>query len=368
MPDEVLAVLIDDSEDDQRYAARLTAVGLPCEVVPLQQSSDDVVADVVGRVEDGRCDIALIDYRLDAEQQESVGGRVSYRGGSIAAGIRERVAGIPLVLITTESWYEAYLSEAPQLRGLFDAVVLKKRLSSRAERPKVATELVELAAGFRQIGAANPTGWTDVSDLLQADATSLGDLDGASLPVGTAAIAGWILEELLAFSGPTVDEHDAAAIMGIAIGSFRRQDAQALLAESKYGGVFSSTRERWWRHRLEMILQELIGDTARSSAANRAKKVAESLNLTGHQIRSARCTWCGGSEVARACTLCREPVDPSHGLVTTDSRPAWAARGFVCFTCVQTGRADGVSFQRGTDAIVERIRSGELAPESPHGS
>lgn len=358
---EPRAVLIDDSTEDQKHAERLTKAGLACDLVALRPSSDDVVAEVIERVEAGRCDLVIIDYRLDAEPQSSFGSRAAYRGASLAAGIRERLPSLPLVLTTTEEWYDSQLSESPQLKGLFDAVVLKRRLASRHERLGVVVELTSIAKAFSAVEQSGPSDWHQLFELLGVSADSIGDFDGEQFPKGTAAIVRWIQGELLSISGPTVDDHDAAAVMGISVSSFRRDDVAQYCQGARYRGVLSDVRSRWWRRELEALGRAAAESVDVSSGDSRAAAVAAAIGVTGKQVRSAKCVWCGETDVARACTVCREPVDPGHGLTSSQARPAWGARAFVCFRCIQTGRADGIPFQRGTDAVLEALRSGQLS-------
>lgn len=364
MTGSVSAVFVDDDEEDRRYAQRLTTAGLECSAVVPPDELRSLVATIKERSKNGSCDIVLLDYRLDAKAVEPSGHRVSYRGAQAAAAIREKLPDLPLVLVTTEPKLRATLAHSPGLRALFDHEVLKKRLADRAERPQVVLELTELAVGFRRIRDSSRSDWSGIATLLGAGAEDLADVARSQLPVGVTGIGGWILDQLLEFAGPLVDADDAAARLGIAGSSFRRPEVQSAIEPMRYAGPFESWRVRWWTRDLERWLGSIRTDEDDPVEDNRSRAIARALKLSGHVIRSASCTWCGGRSVVRACSICREPVDGAHGLVLVTDRPHWAERPVACYSCVQAGRADGRPMQSGVEAVVGALKGGRLRPEA----
>ncbi len=360
MNGSVTALFVDDDSEDRLHAERLAAAGLECVGIAPPKELKDLVALIKAAVSDEGCGAVLLDYRLDATVVEPHGGRVPYRGAQAAAAIREQIPGLPLVLVTTEPKLRATLAQSPGLRGLFDHEVLKKRLVSRAERKQVALELTELAVGFQEIREANPSDWAGMASLLSARPEDLGDVARSRLPVGVAGTAGWLIEELLGLPGPLIDEDSAAALLGVVVSAFRRPELQEAVAATRYCGPFASWHPRWWRVGLERWLATLGGEPGDPTEDDRSRRIGSALQLSGHVVRTSTCTWCRGRDVVHACSLCREPVDAAHALVTVDDRPHWADRPVACYSCIQSGRADGLPFLPGSDAIVQALVTGKL--------
>ncbi len=311
----------------------------------------------------------LLDYRLDAEAT-AAGKRRGYRGGSIAAVLKEHIPDMPIVLVTTEHKFRKNLTGKPEVRRLFDHTVLKQRIASRSERPQVVLELTELATGFREIREATGSGWSRVTGLLRAgnDARSVTALALASPPAGTTEIAQWILHGFIAYPGLLVDEADAAAMLGVAASSMRRSEVRNVLAACAYDGPFSRWHERWWRGRLQRWLTAIASDRQGIAGEERAPVIAKHLDVSRNIVRSATCVWCGGRNVVRACTLCRQAVDPQHALpALVDERPRWVDNATLCFECIQRGRVSTAHFQPGTEQIAASIQSGRLRPEDRNG-
>ncbi len=356
----IRAVLVDDSIDDLRYAERLTRDGLACDTLPPPSSSEELRRQIAERRAKSECDIVLLDYRLDAEGTATESRR-DYRGGTVAAELREHLPDLPIVLVSTEEKLRSGLAGKSDVRGLFDHKVLKQRIASRSERKTVVVELLDLAEGFRNVASEKGEGWERIARVIggQSVLPMLSRLEMTVPPAGTAEICGWILDDLLAFPSLVLDEHDASATLGIAVSTFRRNEVQAAVAEYRYSGVFANMHQRWWIADLTAWLTLLAGGEPGLSGGNRSKLIAKALNLSPQAARAASCVWCGSKDVVRACSICRKHIDPLHGLqATVDDRPRWASQAVVCFECIETGRGDLAHFQPGTDSIIRGIKTG----------
>jgi hypothetical protein len=357
-------VLVDDSPEDLKYAERLTRDGLDCRALVPPGTAEELQAQIGKLASEGRCDVVLVDYRLDAEVDPHTHERRRYRGGSVAAELKEWEPDTPVVLVTTEQWVREYLEGNPTVRRLFDHQILKDRLASRSERPTVVLEIVELARGFRRIARAGGKGWGRVAQLLAAEGEEEEGLEGLALlnaPSATAEIAQFILGGLVRFPGLLLDEHDAAAVLGVTVFSFQRPEVQQALGSTRYEGVFSAWHARWWRGRTHRWLTLAGGANGGREGDWRARAVAAAAGKSLRSVRPARCTWCDGLDVSRACSLCHEPVDVMHSLVAVvDDRPAWTDDAIVCYRCVAEGRAENVRFQAGVGSVRAALKDGEL--------
>lgn len=367
MKKKVSAIFVDDDEDDRRYAQRLTDAGLGCTAVLPPEELKELVAQLKTLRRNGACDIVFLDYRLDANPVEPRGRRVPYRGAEAAAAIRERLPGLPLVLVTTEPKLRRNLGKAPGLRGLFDLEVLKKRLANRHERKRVVVEVTDLAMGFHTISEASPSDWPGVARLLGAGEEGMTEVSRSQLPAGVAGLAAWLIHDLLRLSGPLLDEDAAAVLLGIARSSFLRSEVQEAITPARYTGPFGTWHPRWWKRGLEQWLASLPAPDDSEEEDERPRTIAGALGLSRHVIRAATCNWCRGRQVVQTCSICREPVDASHALVVVGDRPQWARRPVACYACIQAGRAEGVPFQPGTEAVVRALTSGDLRTDLSHG-
>jgi hypothetical protein len=368
---EIRALLVDDHEADLVFADRLTAAGLPTTGLQPTESLSSLIDQIGEQLDAGQVHVVLLDYRLD---DTLIGGAspVGYRGGTVAAQLKERAPDHPVVLFTTEQKLSSSLARQPTLRDLFDHQVLKEQLASRNRRD-VVDQVRDLALGYVRTAAlvgSGASGWTLVAQAMNAseDVTSvLEQLFESEAPAGTSAVARFLLDEVLQRTGPLVSASEAAVRVGLTVSTFGRTDVRELLADASYSGAFSAIYPRWWRAQLGERIAAICGDSPMDTTTERARCVASALDLDGRSIRAAECVWCGEDLPSRACQSCDEPVDTLHSLVVADGfRPRWAEPAVVCFACIQTGRADDVRLESGSSAVVAKLKSGDLNPPPEH--
>lgn len=357
------AVIVDDNASDLTYADRLTRDGLDCLGIEPPLSSEELRREIDRLFKSKECDVLLLDYRLDAEKL-STGERRNYRGGSAAAEVREWIPDLPIVLITTEPKLQANLRTKSEVMRLFDHTVLKSDLASRHNRKQVVIELCDLASGYQSIRMDSTKGWDRITNALndRGGPGWIEDVPTKLIPSGTSEIARFILEDLLAFPGLLIDEAEACAFLGITTTAFNRDDIKRDLAHAKYDGVFSSWHPRWWRWRLQEWISALGKGESGLRGSDRARLISKHLKMTSGGLRSATCVWCGQTNVALTCSICRQAVDPTHGLrAVIDLRPSWSDPAFVCYSCIQNAKDTGALFRPEAMQIVKSIRTGELS-------
>ena len=149
----IRALAVDDDPDDRQTMIRLGRYGVECTAIPPPHPAE-FRKSVFKLIDDGTVDIVLLDFRLD-DQSTAGSGPASYRGGTLAAAIRERYPETPIVLVTTEEKRKEYVEGNPGVRGLFDHTLLKSTIGGRGQcRQTAAHEIVDLATGFRRIREA----------------------------------------------------------------------------------------------------------------------------------------------------------------------------------------------------------------------
>ena len=363
----VSAVLIDDDDKDLMYAERLDKSSSDLTCVPMKPSGqiDGLVQCIDEMVKDEECDLLLLDYRLDYAESDPA---VPYKGGQLAAVIRERIPNLPLVLVTSKDWYNELLLPSPSLHHLFDHIVLKQDLAKRNIRRKIASDLTDLAIGFRRIIEVHPSSWSNIAHLLAVDESELEALSTTDDPPDNIEkIVNWLLKKLLVYPGLLIDQNYAASVLGIDTASFLQQKVQDAIAVHRYEGPFSNWHMRWWHSPLRDWIYFLDIDLVDSKHAERATKIACTIDIPETCIKPAVCNWCGSHEVIRTCINCKNPVDSMHALVAVEDRPYWADRAMVCYNCIQSGHDDGRYYHPGAKSIVEALRTGKLESEIYNG-
>lgn len=358
------AILIDDDPKDLAYAERLSRGSFSCTAERPRADVPVMVDFIEQKVNEGTCDLLLLDYRLDSVPDPLQSAPVRYRGGQLAAAVRERIPSLPLVLLTTERFFQASIAIAPRLRELYDSVVLKGDLAKRTRRASVALELEDLASGCNMIRSSGASNAEDLARLLggSAEDVILACRDVESYVPD--AIARWILDELLQHKGLLVRDEEAAAILGIAQSSFNRVELRRAIESCEYRGPFAPSHRRWWRARLAIWLRSVVQRNDAHGKMTRAAAIAKEVELSGHVIRSARCIWCKSTDVSHSCSICAEPTCSLHRLAMEDNIPHWAIRSNACYRCIQAGSAESAAFQPGTEEIVRALKAGGLTPRT----
>lgn len=359
---KIRAVLVDESNEDLKYADRLTRSGLTCE----RQKPTKSLSQLVQLLIDGDYDIFLLDYRLDEMPADS---GPDYRGGSVAAKLKERNPELPVVLVTTEQKRRESLEHNPQVRGLFDFDVLKEDLARLSDQRRAAQQLTDLAVGYRRIREvlarqSKSVSWKAIARVMGArprEQEVLMEFCTRRMPTTTAEVAQWLLREIIAFPGLVLDRDETRVRLGLTESAFSHAKVQAWLESASYAGVFSKVHPRWWRGRVAELIKQLVPANSSASAKGRAAAIAR-ISKAQH-LKADRCNWCGHGEIARACSSCRCAVDATHCLpASIDARPLWAESAVVCFRCIYNGRADNIALQSGASNLVNDLKANKMKP------
>lgn len=352
----VFAVLVDDQESDRRDYAQLLGND-DLRMFPVAPSDQVETVDAIEQAT--RVDhpsVILLDYRLDEDPD------VRYRGGSLAAALRDRIPNIPLVLLTTEAKFHD-MEFRPGVEDLFDWRLLKGSVS--ADRSFARLQVIELAIGYQRVAAISReagASWNDVAAVLDSDASELVDVARRDAfdptQVGGAQLARWILHVFLRLQGVLIDPSQVRALTGLDTGSFELAQVRELLEPARYSGVFGEMSEHYWTSQVQAILTDLVGPgtvptSVRAAALSKA---------VGSALEPSRCTWCAGERVLRACTVCAQMVDAAHALNRkSPPLPEWSAAPIACFRCIAEGRVNESQLVGSAQEIALQITTGEIA-------
>lgn len=343
MPAEPKLIVVDDDlRDVKPIETAAGAAGVRVTLVKALESQIETLALVMSELAEA-APVVLVDYRLDLPAE------VHYRGGSLAAGLKDQVPSIPLVLLTSDANMHSLLATRPGSKSLFDWSVLKDNFASPTEAVTVVRQLEAIADGFARAESTNPD--IEINEELLRELTkgATKDLDGAEMWFDREVrgrvpgqVARWIFSTFLEVISPLVSEAEAAAECGLTTASFVKI-AESLDDLAPYGGVFSGMAVRYWRSDLQALMQGL-----------------EAGPLSG-LIELGRCTWCG-ERVERSCSVCSLACDVAHALPTAVQAGPWGLPAVACFRCVAEGREGAQINDLDPDVsdIVDLLITGQL--------
>lgn len=357
------ALFIDDDPQADRDARRISESGLRCKRLP-PDSTIDALAKTI--LEEGPS-ILLLDYRLDDLSD------ADYRAGTVAAWTREKLASIPVVLVTTQENLKDWVAGSPQVRQLFDLEIFKSEIAKAGrDEPTIATQLLDLISGYHDIGTALSQDDPQQAVIRLLRPASEGEIRAimdCGPPAGEhlqpSTIASWLLRKVLKHPGPLLDINESAVRLGILEDGLTSREVQESLPDCAYSGVFSASHPRWWRGRLETKLRaDLLPEDAEFDARTSSEALSKATNVN---LEHAVCSWCLEPYPIRICTTCGKPVDLSHSLVVeAPERPGWAEPSLACFTCIADGRAEDERFVAGGEDIVASLKRGEIRKPEDH--
>jgi hypothetical protein len=277
----------------------------------------------------------ILDLRLDLVPDES-GNSVDYRAPSLAQEVRTRasegtIADVPIVLWSTQVNLDKSFNRDQTGHDLFDLTYDKAFVAEAPET--VARELVAVADGYKSITSICRDVEPD-SAVMRAllslgpeqplDARVSDRFSGREKLTPAHEYARFILQDLILYPGPLLDELRLAAMLGVSIeesaGWPRLLDA---VSASQYSGVFASAYFRWWRTGVDKWWAELkTGKRALRllGARERVKLVSEATGIT--DLIAAKPLQPGYSEkFSTICEGTQKPLDPIDGFRVRGREP-----------------------------------------------
>lgn len=357
--DRILLIAVDDSETALELVGELEGELIEVSPVVPSSSQDVTLATILAQAGEERPVVIVVDYRLDEPEE------ITYRGGSIAAGIKDASPDLPVAMITSDSVMHNLLEARPVARHSFDAIILKNRLIERESLDRVGAELGALAHGFRAL-KLSLVDFNSTSDLVRVIGRLLksGDheLNGAEIwitseieEVSVQAMANWLLDSFLKTVGPLADKAEAAASLGLTDAGFDAVLESSELIAAAYSGVFSGIRPLWWRDDLWSLRAGAQTDSSTYDYS--------ALGLAAEVGEIAGCTWCSDL-VSRACSVCKLGCDESHSLPLAKQRGRWGLPLVACFRCIANGEIAGADIDPFSSELVDLLIRGTISSPS----
>jgi hypothetical protein len=349
----IQAVYVDDREEDRTdYSRRLTSDELS--VRPVAPSPNLDLRSMLVPLPD----LFLIDYELTQLQPESKE-YATYRGGTLALAIRERVKDRPVVLLTRKG-LEVWRQDQRVLNALqvFDNILLKEDVD--ADREAVISALLVIADGFEVLRGGTQT-WSELLECLgtrgDPEETQLSET-GPPVILGTYSVpeaARWIERVLLAYPGVLDDALHTSVLLGIDEEALRTDDVARLLGPARYSGAFTPPDGRWWKLRAIEIATEVAQEAEVQGPIVATFREAVKAQL-GVELEPSRCVHCDKSPADWVCHILRKPVHVRHSLAYfPDRRPPVMDEARVSFKAIiESNDVDDALFET---ASRERVRS-----------
>jgi len=333
--------VIDDAESDRVIGDSL---GGPQLVVNSAAPDADLLKMIRTTVDFARehpNPLILIDYRLDSNSS------ISYRGGTLAAAMKDSSLSCPVVLYTSDAIMRESLSQRPRSRAVFDYHILKDDLVTDVDQ--VRRELSALATGYADLVAiyasSSPAFGAHVLQMALAPPSGVTSfLDWAPSVQAVKSPSGastFLLDEVFNADGPLLTTDEAAAALGITKASFATSDRWDRFS---YKGVYAGMQGRWWLDGLE---RPLDSDFTHDDSVMPLEKAA--------------CNWCQGS-VARACAHCNAPCGDEHSLPAFENVPVWSRGHVFCYLCIAQGAVSVESIDPSARDVADMIVSGDIEP------
>lgn len=332
-------IFVDD--EDKQFAVHLSTRG----VLEFEYHVVVPITDQALAIRQALPTVVALDFRLD-EVTPNIAAGHTFKGSSLAQLLRDEAIADPaldfgIVLVSNDYKLEAYYAPDRTAHDLFDLVFAKETVN--AERPRIRRELCALSNGYLYLrglaGAYDPVMLLNASEA-EHDRVRIQDittvLGSASAP---HIAAKFVLHAIIKRPGLLVDDHDAAALLGLDGTGFEAVVPMLLEGGLGYTGVFGDGWRRWWASRIEDWGEGVLGSPLLDlTAQQRAEALSGSVNQT---LAPARSPWTGSPNefVSFACCCCRRPTELRHSLAIFEARaPRFATRRRVCWDCIQTDR------------------------------
>lgn len=298
-----------------------------CELQPPPKRVSELPGDIL--------DALLIDLDLSAAKID--GESISYFGSTLAAEVRMRHSGCPIILVTRTHVIDQkrqWLEES----GDIDLIVDKDAIN--IDPSQVRTDIVALIDGFQALREVEGKGWKEVVALFHADEDEIKLLQEAAPPLDRGhwnipQTSRWIRNVVMGYPGILYDDLTAATRLGISLESFLQPSLQQFLGSSKYTGPFSSFRERWWRDRLFKAAQSILLEHGTPGPIFQKCTKAFKIHFK-EEFHPAVCVYDETPIADWVCYILKKPVKQRNSIpYYPDRRPVVMDQARVSFKAIQ---------------------------------
>src|SRR5690554_2038004 len=264
--------------------------------------------EIAVKVKDG-IDALILDYKLT----EGEGEQACFDAPTVAQFVRtlhiKDNYDIPIVLMSNQKIFTDSYKKDFTSQDLFDFTITKQEFN--ASKSDFGKKLKSFIEAYTKIKS-------DKSLLLSLGLNkdfklnSRLNLSYAKVKNDIFIVSTLIYEDIISSVGLTIGEEVLAARLGIAINSDQWSDVLDSLKESKYTGVFSDFKNRWWMAKVNLWWNEKISDSIpirRLNAYERVELIRLKLKLENLTI-ATKTKYSKSSNFWTVCKYSKEPIDP----------------------------------------------------------
>jgi CheY-like chemotaxis protein len=345
----------DDPSDAERYARLLSETNkiiVTGELVP--KHVDELRLSPTP-------DLVLIDYRL-TQRQPTSGISATYRGGTLATYIAEKLPEKPLVIFSTRDCLNLFPNYEEEIRTV-DYILYKEDLNQDLLSQR--NFLVTLVQGFKSLTNARPGSrtWSALMQLLHASRSEEEDLQRSSPPHGendgdwcVHHAARWILMVLFRYPGVLYDSLYASTSLGVREEDFLQDTVQSFFRDAQYSGIFVGMKKLWWRDRLQKLAFECIRE-AKLEPILSDNFIRAFRKKTGVKLKPSICVSSGEKNANAVCYILKKPVKMKYTLgYLPDNRPESMETARVSFKAVIEENVDKKLLPRADAERLTEIR------------
>ena len=328
-------IYFDDDEEDLNKYSIILKDKLSANVFPSEPPDDLTLKDLPEEA-----DMILIDYDLGLKRKN---GKIApYRGGTLAALLREKYPDVPLVILSRPSVFIDPNFSVDQLAAA-DDWYYKHTLTTDQ---RTSAGLLSLVSGFRAIRLSPRGDWNALAKLMGAREDELDMLKEAGAPFRhipemknsswTAhELANWVRKTIMLFPGILYNKLYASTALGIDQSEFEESDIQGLFKDAEYRGVFSGANPTWWRTRLFNTAENLM--SAGKLRGPIVPTFAPAFEIVHtRKLKPATCVSSGESPADAVCFVLNAPVMRKYSLeYFPDSRPSVMDTARVSFKAIR---------------------------------
>lgn len=312
--------------DDQDTSSRQKDFqGLGFEVITHKPTNDFKEIEV--KVRDG-IDALILDYKLT----EGEGEQACFDAPTVAQFVRtlhiKDSCDIPIVLMSNQKNYTNNFKKDFTSQDLFDFTLTKGDFIDNNKG--FGLKLNSFISAYSRI----KTGKNLLSSLgLEKTDTIHSRITLAHTKVqkNIYKISTLIYDDIISSVGLTIGEEILAARLGIAIKNPGWDIVLESLKESKYTGVFSDIKNRWWMDKVNSWWKEKISENTpirRLNAEERVDLIKSKLDLK--QLTVAKKTKQSKSTNFWAiCKFSKEPIDPFDGVELLKDYLPWQEKEYL---------------------------------------
>lgn len=279
------------------------------------------------KVKDG-INALILDYKLT----EGDGDSACFDAPTVAQFVRtihvEDTLDIPIILMSNQTIYINNYKKDFTSQDLFDFTITKQEFTSH--KKAFGDKLKSFIEAYSKIKSDQNLLYSlglKKEDKINSRIT----LNLGKVQKNIYKVSSLIYEDIISSIGLTVGEDVLAARLGISLDSPDWKEVLSSLKESKYTGVFSDIKDRWWMEKIHTWWENKISSQTpirRLNAEERVQLIKKKLNLTG--LRPATKTkFSNSSNFWTICKYSKVPIDPFDGVELLKDYLPWQEKEYL---------------------------------------